>query len=177
LRSEGVFFGQQTIAVGTDFAGNQLGLLSWLPNVWRLMVSETEKRRHQRQEVLLPLRVADGDLTGKVLYEGVTINVGAGGVYFRTYRWKDFGVGSPVEVVIDVPAEMNDLLPFGGMTGRGTVVRVEESGRFVRLSPEREEDRPSERGIALQFESKLRFETGLGLMINRQSTAGEQPQA
>ena len=144
---------------------------------WRRMVSETEKRRHQRQEVLLPLRVENGDLTGKVLYEGVTINVSAGGVYFRTWGWRNFEVGSRVEVVIDVPAEMNALLPFGGMTGRGMVVRVEESGRLARLNREGEDDRPSERGVALQFDSKLRFEAGLGLAARRPNAAMDQPNA
>ena len=152
------------------------GSSSRMSNAWRQMVSEIEKRRHQRQEVLLPLRVANGDLTGKVLYEGVTINVGAGGVYFRTYRWRDFQAGSPVEVVIDVPAEMNGLLGFGGMMGRGVVVRVEESGRFARLSADRKDDRPSERGVALRFESKLTFEAGLDLSTRKENTAGEPPQ-
>lgn len=141
------------------------------------MVFESEKRRHQRQRVLLPLRVVNGDLTGKVLYEGVTINVAAGGVYFRTYGWRDFGVGAPVEVIIDVPAEMSGILPFGGMTGRGTVVRVEECGRFSRLSREHEDDRPSERGVAVRFDSKLRFESGIGMGVYKRSESGEQPSA
>lgn len=139
------------------------------------MVFETEKRRHLRQEVLLPLRVANGDLTGRVLYEGVTINVAAGGVYFRTYGWRDFEVGAQVEVVIDVPAEMDGLLPFGGMKGRGAVVRVEESGRFARLSRDRQDDRPSERGVALKFDSKLRFESDLGIPLPKPDRPGERP--
>jgi hypothetical protein len=145
--------------------------------VWRRMVSENEKRRHLRQDVLLPLRVANGDLTGNVLYEGVTLNVGAGGVYFRTYGWRDFKIGSRVEVVIDVPPEMNGLLPFGGMTGTGTVLRVERSGRFASLAPDTEEDRPCERGVALEFDSKLRFETGINLGVRRPNVVRDQPDA
>ena len=146
-------------------------------NLWRGMVFDVEKRRHLRQEVLLPLRVAHGGLTGKVLYEGVTINVAAGGVYFRTYGWRDFEVGGRVEVVIDVPTEMIGLLPFGGMTGRGTVIRVEESSGFSRLSRDGADCRPSERGVALRFDSKLRFEADLGMMLPRPVPPGEQPQA
>ena len=138
------------------------------------MAFETEKRCHQRQEVLLPLYVANGEVTGKVLYEGVTINVGAGGVYFRTYGWRDFEVGGCVEVVIDVPAEMDGLLPFGGMTGRGTVVRVEESGRFARLSSGRGDDRPSERGVALRFDTRLKFELGVGAILQKPSLPGQR---
>ncbi len=116
--------------------------------------------------MLLPLRVADSKLTGKVLYEGITINVGAGGVYFRTYGWREFEIGTPVNVAIDVPPEMFQLLPFGGMTGQGTVVRVEETGRFARLSRNSDEDRPSERGVALQFDSKLRFDADLSMPMS-----------
>lgn len=144
------------------------GSSSWLLSIWRLMVFDKEKRRHQRQDVLLPLRVANGKLTGKILYEGITINVGAGGVYFRTYGWREFEKGTPVDVVIDVPPEMFQLLPFGGMTGRGTVVRVEETGRFARLSSNSGEDRPSERGVALQFDSKLRFDASLSMPMSSQ---------
>jgi hypothetical protein len=131
------------------------------------MVFDTEKRKHQRQHVLLPLRVADGELTGKVLYEGVTLNVAPGGVYFRTYGWRDLKVGSPVVVSIDVPPEMFQVLPSGGMTGRGTVIRVEKSGQFARLAPEGDEDRPTERGVALRFDGKLAFESGAGALAAR----------
>lgn len=130
------------------------------------MVLDTEKRKHQRQDVLLPLRVAQGDRTGKVLYEGVTINVGAGGVYFRTYGWRDLVVGTRVSVVIDVPPEMYQLLLFGGMAGYGQVVRIEESGKFARLSPDRDEGRPTERGVALRFESKLKYEVDMGMPVS-----------
>ena len=124
-----------------------------------------EKRRHQRQGVLLPLRVSKSENTGNVLYEGVTINVGAGGVYFRTYGWREFEVGTTVHVVIDVPPEMNQLLSFGGMTGRGTVVRVEDSRRFAQLRTNRDDDRPCERGVALKFASQLKFEPHVGMPV------------
>lgn len=141
------------------------------------MVFESEMRRHQRQGVLLPLRVVNGDLTGKVLYEGVTINVAAGGVYFRTYGWRDFAVGAQVEIIINVPAEMNGLLPFGGMTGQGTVVRVEDSGRYSKLSRENEGYRPSERGVAVRFDSKLRFESDIGMGVYKKTEPGQQASA
>ena len=120
------------------------------------------------------MRVVNGDLTGKVLYEGVTINVAAGGVYFRTYGWRDFAVGGQVEVIIDVPAEMSGLLPFGGMTGQGSVIRVEDCGRYSRLSRENEDYRPSERGVAVRFDSKLRFETDIGMGMSKRAEPGQQ---
>ena len=121
-------------------------------------MDERERRKHQRQEVLLPLRVTSADATGGLLYQGITINVGAGGVYFRTYAWRGLREGMPVNVLISVPPEMTELLPFGGMTGQGTVVRVEESGRYARLANTDSRDRPTERGVALQFLSRLKFE-------------------
>jgi hypothetical protein len=141
------------------------------------MVFDTEKRRHPRQEVLLPLRVANGDHTGKVLYEGVTINVASGGVYFRTYGWKDFTLGGSVQVVIDVPAEMDGLLPFGGMTGQGSVVRVEEGGPFARLNRDTDEDHPRERGVALRFDSKLRYQPDAGMILHRMTGQNDRLEA
>ena len=119
-----------------------------------------ERRRHQRQDVLLPLRVTDKDATGKLIHQGHTINVGAGGVYFRTLGERPFRVGERVHVIIDVPPEMFQLLPFGGMTGSGEVVRVEiaspSKGDYA-------DGRPTECGVALRMISRLRFDPDLHL--------------
>ena len=136
---------------------------------------ENEKRKHQRQQVLLPLRVTAADATGNLLYQGITINVGSGGVYFRTYAWRSLCAGMPVDVVISVPPDMLQELPFGGMTGRASIVRVEESGRFARLGGAESVERPTERGVALRFESKLRFEPDVRMPFETPPEAPEPP--
>jgi hypothetical protein len=98
----------------------------------------------------------DKDATGKLIYQGHTVNVGAGGVYFRTLAERRFHVGERVHVLIDVPPEMFQLLPFGGMTGAGEVVRVEEEH-------DARDDDAAGRGVALKMTSRLRFDPDLHL--------------
>ena len=76
---------------------------------------------------MLPLRVMEKEPTGRLVFQGDTVNVGAGGVYFRTLNWHDLRVGMPVHVTIDIPPEMFQLLPFGGLRGYGEILRIESA--------------------------------------------------
>ena len=120
-----------------------------------------ERRKYQRQQVALPLRVAEEDTPGKTLYQGSTVNVGAGGVYFRTPNWQDLRPGMAVHVTIDVPPDMFQLLPFGGLRGSGKVIRIEDMPA--------KEDRTdggvsaAPRGVAIRMTSRLRFDSELHL--------------
>ena len=121
-----------------------------------------DRRRYQRQQVLLPLRVTEKEPTGRILFQGDTVNVGAGGVYFRTLNWHEMQVGMPVHVIIDIPPEMFQLLPFGGLRGFGEIVRIErplaEDGKG---KPDGRAHHPC--GVALRMTTRLRFDPDLHL--------------
>ena len=121
-----------------------------------------ERRRHQRQQVLLPLRVTEEEAGGKLLFQGNTVNVGAGGVYFNTLNWQDLRVGMPVHVTIDVPPEMFQLLPFGGLRGAGKVIRIDPQAES-NGEPTTDEPSPEHCGIAVRMMSRLRFDPDLHL--------------
>lgn len=95
-----------------------------------------EKRGHDRRSALLPMRVSRDRET---LFEGATLDVSTGGVYFRMPGGERLDVGSRVWVEVCVPAELTGG-PFGYRASRGaTVVRVENdtlAHRVGRLSRE-----------------------------------------
>lgn len=104
---------------------------------------------------MLPLRVMEKEPTGRLVFQGDTINVGAGGVYFRTLNWHDLKVGTPVHVIIDIPPEMFQLLPFGGLRGTGEILRVE--------SPETSDMGQKSAGVAVRMTTRLKFDAELHL--------------
>ena len=106
---------------------------------------------------MLPLRVTEKEPTGRLIFQGDTINVGAGGVYFRTLNWHDLSVGTPVHVLIDIPPEMFQLLPFGGLRGSGEIVRIETPARPP--SPGVREAC----GVAIRMTTRLKFDPELHL--------------
>ena len=105
---------------------------------------------------MLPLRVMENEPTGRLVFQGDTVNVGAGGVYFKTLNWHELRVGMPVHVTIDIPPEMFQLLPFGGLRGTGEIVRIEPP---VRTSPTER----ATRGVAVRMTSRLCFDPDLHL--------------
>ncbi len=105
---------------------------------------------------MLPLRVMDGEPTGRLVFQGDTVNVGAGGVYFKTLNWHELRVGMPVHVTIDIPPEMFQLLPFGGFRGSGEIVRIEPP---IRTTPAER----ATRGVAVRMTSRLKFDSDLHL--------------
>jgi hypothetical protein len=106
--------------------------------------------------------VTDKDETGEVLYRGSTVNVGAGGVYFKTLNWQDLPLGKCVHVVIDIPPEMFQLLPFGGLLGSGEIVRIDAG--FPGEPAGTQTDPSSEHcGVAVRMTTRLRFDPELHL--------------
>jgi len=127
------------------------------------MTPAKERRRHQRQEVLLPLRVTEKDATGKLLFQGNTVNVGAGGVYFRTLNSQDLHPGMPVHVIIDISPETFQLLPFGGLRGSGKVLRIESPTQKParRIKDGDAQEVPC--GVAVRMTTRLKFDPELHL--------------
>ena len=122
------------------------------------MAPAKERRRHQRQQVLLPLRVMEKDPEGRLLFQGNTVNVGAGGVYFHTTNWREMPVGTSVHVVIDISPETFQLLPFGGLRGAGKVIRIDPTRSDKEVDPD-----PDHCGVAVRMTSRLRFDPELHL--------------
>jgi hypothetical protein len=105
---------------------------------------------------MLPLRVMEKEPAGRLVFQGDTVNVGAGGIYFRTLNWHDLQVGAPVHLVIDIPPEMFQLMPFGGLRGTGEIVRIE--------SPETSDlANPRSAGVAVRMTTRLKFDPELHL--------------
>ena len=82
-----------------------------------------EKRRRERKNALLPIRVS---LEGQTLLEGATLDVSRDGVYVRIPHGEQLPVGTRVGVEMSVPWELT-----GGSLGyrlwkSATVVRVED---------------------------------------------------
>ena len=125
------------------------------------MIPAKERRRHQRQEVLLPLRVTEEDAKGRLLFQGSTVNVGAGGVYFRTLNWQEVQLGMPVHVVIDISPETFQLLPFGGLRGIGKVIRIDVPTAKEASDPLT--DPVEHAGVAVHMITRLKFDPELHL--------------
>ena len=125
-----------------------------------MMIPAKEKRRYQRQEVLLPLRVTEQDAKGKLLFQGNTVNVGAGGVYFQTLNWHEMRLGMRVHVIIDISPETFQLLPFGGLRGTGKVIRIETPPAKKRRGADAETENA---GVAVHMTTRLKFDPDLHL--------------
>lgn len=107
-----------------------------------------EKRGWDRRSALLPMRVS---VAGRAVFEGATLDVSAGGVYFRMPGGSDAigTVGSRVWVEVSVPAELTGG-PFGYRASRGaTVVRVENDSLASQVGC-----RPKSCGVALALDAE-----------------------
>ena len=118
-----------------------------------------ERRRHQRRQVLLPLCVTEKDAGGRLLFRGDTVNIGAGGIYFHTLNPDDVAVSMPVYVKIEVPSGAFKHLPFGGLSGSGEIVRIDDIGESNGASG----SSTTRHGVAVRMTSKLRFDPDLHL--------------
>ena len=106
-----------------------------------------EQRGGERRSMLLPLRVSRDTET---LFEGATVDVGGGGVYFRMPGGERLSVGTTVRVEMSVPAEL-----AGGRLGYHTmktakVVRVENRTLAHKVGCH-----PRDCGVALAFEPEV----------------------
>jgi hypothetical protein len=111
----------------------------------------------------MPLRVTHEDPAGRLLYQGDTINVGAGGVYFRTLNWQDIRPGMAVHVTIDIPPGLLQLLPFGGLRGFGEVIRIDGPRPGTTDSSVPDDASSLPHGVAIRMTSRLRFDPELHL--------------
>jgi len=111
----------------------------------------------------MPLRVTYEDPAGRLLYEGNTLNVGAGGVYFRTVNWQDIRLGMAVHVTIDIPPGLLQLLPFGGLRGFGKVIRVDRPTSVSVAGLADGASSPLSHGVAIRMTSRLQFDPELHL--------------
>lgn len=105
-----------------------------------------EKRGWDRRSVLLPMHViADGC----DVFEGATLDVSAGGVYFRMPGGENLSVGQRVRIEVCVPAELTGA-PVGYRESReAVVVRVENNSLAARVGC-----RPRSCGVALALETE-----------------------
>ena len=106
-----------------------------------------EKRRRERRSMFLPMRVSTD---GEMLFEGATLDVSSGGVYFRMPGGERLSVGTKLRVEMSVPAEL-----AGGTLGyhtmkNATVVRVENGTLARRLGCH-----PHDCGVALVFDPEV----------------------
>ena len=95
-----------------------------------------EKRRHKRLGVSYNLSCRKVGSTGNITYDGHTVNVSTGGLYFETAR-DTFEQGELLKVELSIPPT-SGLLEFGGkIAGFAKVLRTDSAcGRY---------------GVALQF--------------------------
>ncbi|HUW57199.1 MAG TPA: PilZ domain-containing protein [Planctomycetota bacterium] len=106
-----------------------------------------EKRRRERRVVLLPMRVTMDD---KTLFEGATLDVSTGGIYFRMPRGERLSVGTRLRVEMSVPAELSGS-PLGYHTMReARVVRVDSATLARRVGCH-----PRQCGVAVAFEPEV----------------------
>ncbi len=106
-----------------------------------------EKRSGERRSALLPMRVTRD---GETLFEGATVDVGIGGIYFRMPCGEELSVGTRVRVEISVPAELSGGSLGYHTTKSATVVRVEDETLARQLGCH-----PRDCGVGLAFEPEV----------------------
>ena len=99
-------------------------------------MDRSEKRRHKRLGEKYSLSCRKVGSTGNISYDGQTMNVSTGGLYFET-KTDIFEQGNLLKVELSIPPTPG-LLEFGGkIAGFARVLRTDsDSGRH---------------GVALQF--------------------------
>jgi len=100
------------------------------------MMDRPEKRRHKRLGAQYNISCRKVGSTAPTSYDGYTVNVSPGGLYFETATGT-FEQGSLLQVELSIPPT-SGLLEFGGkIAGFAKVLRTDSaSGRY---------------GVALQF--------------------------
>ena len=122
-----------------------------------------EKRGWDRRSLLVPMRVS---VAGREVFEGATLDVSAGGVYFRMPGGEKLAVGTRVWVEVNVPAELTGG-PFGYRASRAaTVVRVENDTLASRVGC-----RPRNCGVALALDAESSVPVESGVPILRPAVA------
>jgi len=99
-------------------------------------MDSSEKRRFKRLQITLGLSCREVGSTTDALYNGCTINVSPGGLYFETAD-AAFETGNLLKVELTIPPTPG-LLEFGG--------RISGFGRVLRTCSHR-----GKHGVALEF--------------------------
>jgi hypothetical protein len=118
----------------------------------RHLMSRSDKRKYKRLTIKLDLSYRKVDSTAKKSYDGCTVNVSPGGLYFETAA-DVFKLGSLLKVELSIPPK-SGLLEFGGsISGLGKVLRANTiSGSRTHT------ELPSVRsGVALEFCQPLKL--------------------
>ena len=94
------------------------------------MMDRSEKRRHRRLGANYNISCRKVGSTDNKAYDGITINVSPGGLYFKTAT-DTFELGSLLKVELSIPPT-SGLLEFGGkIAGFAKVLRTDStSGQF-----------------------------------------------
>ena len=99
-------------------------------------MDRSEKRRHKRLEARYNISCRKVRSTANILYDGHTVNVSTGGLYFETAA-DTFEQGNLLKVELSIPPT-SGLLEFGGkIAGFARVLRTDSASGIY--------------GVALQF--------------------------
>jgi len=110
------------------------------------MMDRSEKRRHRRLGAQYNISCRKVGSTANISYDGHTINVSPGGLYFETATGT-FEQGSLLKVELSIPPT-SGLLEFGGkVAGFARVLRTES----ICDSPTGTDSSSLAHGVALQF--------------------------
>ena len=106
-----------------------------------------EKRRVDRRNMLLPLRVTRD---GETLFEGATMDVSDGGIYFRMPGGEMLLPGSRLHVEMSIPTHLSSGRFGIHLSRSATVVRVENRTLAHRVGCH-----PKSCGIALALDPEV----------------------
>lgn len=110
------------------------------------MMDRPEKRKHRRVSAQYNISCREVGSTVSKCYDGCTMNVSPGGLYFETSA-ETFERGSLLKVELAIPPT-SGLLEFGGkIAGFAKVLRTANIGSEARST----DLAPESRGVALQF--------------------------
>ncbi len=113
-----------------------------------MVALETERRKHRRLDITLPVVFKPADEEGTSSESTSTINISTGGVFFGTDRG-GIEPGRLLELELTIPPGQGHFPYEGRIRGKGVVVRVEPL----------EQDHNHRFGVAAQFQEppKLAF--------------------
>ncbi len=100
--------------------------MTWESSLFKLGITVTEQRKHQRFDLRLPFEIVGGDIKNKG--KGETRNVSSCGVLFASKIPVE--VGMPIEYLITLPKAPGTRSEVR-LRCVGKVVRSEEQSRFA----------------------------------------------
>ena len=120
------------------------------------MTAEMERRNDPRQDIQLQVEFAPVTAFGTpVARNGITQNVGSGGVYFHTNMASALSEASKVSVRIAIPGSTEDPAAPLALTAHARVLRIDEIVQDTDESP----DDPLW-GVAVRFDHRPNIKIG-----------------